>query len=682
MDNLFTIHFIFVIGGVLLLSITLNIWIFILYRKVSKKQLQSQNSYQDILSQMRAQEAEHTAYYTNQFFHVLDHLPIPIMVKDVQHDFRYLYWNKEAALQSTVCKEEVIGKTDFDIYPEERAAAYRKVDEELLISKKFTCEETYQLPDGTERFSIVTKSLLTNYESSTWLLAARWDITERKKAEQQTLEMMNTNKLIFDNINIGLVYINLEFIVQWESVANLGVLSLSQHYKPGKPCYETVYNRRKPCSTCPIVEMIKSQSSANQVHCIDNRHVDITANPVFDDAGKIIGSILRMEDITEKKRIEVELEAARESNKLKSAFLANMSHEIRTPLNAIVGFSNILIQTEDPEEKKEYAKIIINNNQLLLQLIGDILDLSKIESDTLEFVYSDFDVNELINGIAQHARMRVGNSKIDICIEEQLPSCLIYSEKTRLSQVLTNFVANALKFTKTGSITLGYQFIQNNSFIYFYVIDTGCGIENEKIITIFDRFVKLNSFSQGTGLGLSICRTIIERLGGQIGVESELNQGSTFWFTIPYKPALSKPIPVESLPAPASVKRTSRERFTILIAEDNLSNFRLFESILGKEYNLLHAWNGKEAFELFKESAPHLILMDIKMPQMDGYEATTLIRKYSPNVPIIATTAYALSSTEEQVMKTGFNGYITKPLQRSVLKQRIQDLLSSRFVII
>lgn len=620
---------------------------------------------------------------------VLDHLPIPIMVKDAEHGFRYVYWNKESEIESHIRKESVIGKTDFDIYLPERAAAYRKIDEDLLVAKRFTKEETYQLPDGEERSSIVVKSLITNHESENWILVARWDITEQKKAEQQSKEAMDqtqkameTNKLIFDNLNIGLVYVNLQYIVQWASVDKLEVLSLSEHYTPGKPCYETVYGRTKPCTVCPMSEMLTCGHSVSQVHCIDSRQVDITSNPVYDNDNVMIGAILRLEDITEKKRIEVELEAAKQSNKLKSAFLANMSHEIRTPLNAIVGFSNILINTEDAEEKKEYAKIIGNNNELLLQLVSDILDLSKIESDTLEFVYSDVDVNTLMNGIIQYARIRLGTAPIEICLEEQLPACVIHTEKNRLSQVLTNLVTNALKFTTKGSITMGYRFIENNTQIYFYVIDTGCGVEKNKINTIFDRFVKLNTFTQGTGLGLSICRTIVERLGGDLGVESEEGIGSKFWFTIPYQPATLKPMNIEPHTEELKKKAVQQERFEILIAEDDPSNYKLFESILGKEYTLIHAWNGKEAVELFKEHAPNLILMDIKMPEMDGYEATSIIRKYSRNIPIIATTAYAFSTDEDQIMSSGFNGYIAKPIHRSALKQRIQELLNNHFVMV
>lgn len=244
------------------------------------------------------------------------------------------------------------------------------------------------------------------------------------------------------------------------------------------------------------------------------------------------GSLL----IDERKKMEEELlkakEAAEISNHLKSAFLANMSHEIRTPLNAIVGFSNVLAYTEDENERQEYIKIIENNNTLLLQLIGDILDLSKIEAGVFEFVYSKVNLNVLLMEIIRVARLRLKDNSVAVEFVECLPECVIYSDVNRLMQVMNNLITNAIKFTTKGSIRVGYRLREDES-LYFYVSDTGCGIPADKLKEVFGRFVKLNSFQQGTGLGLSICESIVTRLGGQIGVISEVGQGSTFWFTLP-----------------------------------------------------------------------------------------------------------------------------------------------------
>lgn len=244
-------------------------------------------------------------------------------------------------------------------------------------------------------------------------------------------------------------------------------------------------------------------------------------------------------DITPLKETEQKLIIARdkaeELDRLKSAFLANMSHEIRTPLNAIVGFSSLLAETDSRSERQEYIKIVQENNELLLQLISDILDLSKIEAGTFNFVYTNVDVNETFSEIIKSMGMKVGKG-VELILEELFPECYIYTDKNRFTQVISNFINNALKFTQQGSITLGYEQVSHQK-IKFYVRDTGMGIPEEKQKSVFERFVKLNTFVQGTGLGLSICKSIVSQMGGEIGVDSTEGVGSCFWFTHPYHAA-------------------------------------------------------------------------------------------------------------------------------------------------
>ena len=208
-----------------------------------------------------------------------------------------------------------------------------------------------------------------------------------------------------------------------------------------------------------------------------------------------------------------------------------MSHEIRTPLNAIVGFSGLLAVTENMEDKEEYINIINSNNDLLLQLINDILDLAKIEAGTLEFVDSDVDVNQLFSDIEQSSRLKAQDG-VQVCFVEKIPNCILRTDRNRVSQVITNFINNAIKFTTAGSIRVGYDKV-DETHLRFYVADTGLGIEPEMQAQIFDRFIKLNTFVHGTGLGLSISKSIIEQLGGTIGVDSEPGKGSCFWFVLP-----------------------------------------------------------------------------------------------------------------------------------------------------
>ena len=382
--------------------------------------------------------------------------------------------------------------------------------------------------------------------------------------------------------------------------------------------------------------------------------------------------------IDKQKEDEIELRKAKdkaeESDRLKSAFLANMSHEIRTPLNAIVGFSNLLTMAEDEEERNEYINIISSNNELLLQLINDILDVAKIEAGTLEFIDSEIDINALLSDIEQSSRLKAPEG-VQISFVEKMPYCIIMSDKNRLAQVITNFINNAIKFTKEGSIRFGYR--HKDDKLLLYVRDTGCGIEPEKKDLVFNRFVKLNSFAQGTGLGLAICQMIVKKMGGEIGAESQLGKGSTFWFTLP--DTVIHGIDVQSIKTAvnedAVIDNTNPKKATLLIAEDNESNYILIRAVL-KEYDLLHAHDGNEAVRLYREHRPDLILMDLKMPDMDGYEATVEIRKEDSDIPIIAVTAFAFSEDEQRVKQNGFNGYAAKPIKPAELKKIIVQYLS------
>jgi signal transduction histidine kinase/ActR/RegA family two-component response regulator len=395
--------------------------------------------------------------------------------------------------------------------------------------------------------------------------------------------------------------------------------------------------------------------------------------------GRVLSLIGSFALVTDRKRREQSLidagERAKESDRMKSAFLANMSHEIRTPLNAIVGFSNLLAQTDNEQERLEYVSVIENNNQLLLQLVNDILDFAKIESNTLELTYKPTDLNELIRDVDNTVRGRL-QPGVELLHSSGTDHCITMGDANRLSQVLINLLTNAIKFTPNGSITFGYMLRENE--VYFFVRDTGMGIPKEQQKSIFNRFIKLNKTIQGTGLGLSICKNLVELMNGQIGVESDgVGQGSTFWFTVPYQPVGSDGQPVKV--QPAQVRRpVSSGRATILVAEDNDNNYLLFKSILQNDYQLLHAHDGVEAVELFNANQPDLILMDINMPRMDGNEATREIRKVSETVPIVAVTAYAFASDKERIMENGFNEYVSKPINVKRLREVVKAMLERR----
>ncbi|MCF0197606.1 MAG: response regulator, partial [Bacteroidaceae bacterium] len=383
----------------------------------------------------------------------------------------------------------------------------------------------------------------------------------------------------------------------------------------------------------------------------------------------------------QEEKLREALDKASESDRMKSAFLASMSHEIRTPLNAIVGFSNLITESVEDESLTGFKDLININNDLLLSIIGDVLDFAKIESNTIDLHNGPVDVNEIITSTANTVRFRLQKGVNVTPITLPTP-CVTLADYSRLSQVLINLLTNACKFTSSGSIISGCELRDDERTLYFYVKDTGIGIARENLDKIFDQFVKLNSFAQGTGLGLAITKKLVNLMGGEIGAESEgLGFGTTMWFTLPYTPCDVEEYMMEEEKAASSDADNDEEMLTfdedkplMLIAEDNMSNYMLLEQILQGRYNLLHAGNGEEAVKMAKRYSPAVILMDIGMPVMDGYEATKKIREFNTDVPIVAVTAYAFSSDRQKVMASGFNGYVTKPVSKKALEAALQQL--------
>lgn len=517
------------------------------------------------------------------------------------------------------------------------------------------------------------------------------------KAQQKQVETSHKLELVLSVSNTIPWHMNLpEEIIYWDTAPPLNQSSTMVISEPNtatislKECFERVHKE-----DLKRVQRIFHDVLKNNVQKI-HEEFRISGSAAYNSQGEWVEIQAAVKDrsedgtplmligslhiITKRKQIEQELiktkEQAEESNRLKSMFLANMSHEIRTPLNAIVGFSRLLATVEDENEKEEYIQIIENNNDLLLQLISDILDLSKIETGTMEFVETPVDVNEILEEITQAMTLRAEPKGVAVQFKDRLSEYCILTDRNRLHQVMTNLMTNALKFTDGGAITIGYT-LQPDNMLRFYVSDTGCGIPKDKQKDIFTRFIKLNRFVQGTGLGLPICQTIVERMGGEIGVDSEVGNGATFWFTVPNRKVkkIKKPI-LEQERA-----HIQKKDITILIAEDNSSNFKFMNAVLKKEYNILHAWDGQEAIELYQAHTPHLILMDINMPVLDGYGAKDGIRNLSPDVPIIAVTAYAFASDEQEILKSGFDGYIAKPISPDLLFKKIEEMLTVRLQI-
>lgn len=646
-------------------------------KKIQQKEIDTMTSYKNLINNMPI------LYMQEELIMNEEGTPIELVYRNVNAHFEKSFFRKE----------DVVGKKASEIFPESMPEFLHFTKMSLAENKTITFPYYFKQIDTF--YDVVLKGTHHNNIVDIFCL----DSTELHKAQQKlsatnnklamALDVANIvpwkwdlrSKTILCDINRPIELSTNDKDVNEEQLAVPDSQYFSKIFKEDRKRVEKAYDDLIEGRSDKVREEYRVINVQNNIHRIEWVEAQ-AAVETRDENGKpltLAGSSLV---ITTRKKMEMELTTARdraeESNRLKSAFLANMSHEIRTPLNAIVGFSGILASTDEEEEKQEYVSIIENNNTLLLQLISDILDLSKIEAGTLEFQYSNIDLNKMLNELTSSLQLKIKSEKVQLTCHLAEKNCFIHTEKNRLSQLLINLISNAIKFTTEGYIRFGYEL--RGKEIYFYVSDTGCGIPKDKQKSIFGRFVKLNSFEQGTGLGLSICQTLVEHMGGTIGVDSEEGKGSTFWFTLPYKAAIAveESIKKEEI-QPISIEKN---KFTILIAEDNESNYKLFASILKGEYQLIHAWDGQEAVEMFKQYNPQIILMDINMPVMDGYEATKEIRKYSAKVPIIAITAFAYASDEQRVMESGFDGYMPKPINARLLKAQLTEIMQKRIILL
>lgn len=410
-------------------------------------------------------------------------------------------------------------------------------------------------------------------------------------------------------------------------------------------------------------------------------------SPIFDSTGMITHFLSIKEDITGRKQTEKELisakEKAEESNRLKTEFLHNMSHEIRTPMNGIMGFTTLL---EDPdishEKQKQYIKFITNSSTQLLRIIDDILEISQLETTQVKAHNEQVCLNDLLLELFSIFDMKAKAKKIPLYLNKGLSDkqSLIYTDTLKLNKILGNLLENALKFTSTGFVEMGYQ-LKNNT-IEIYVQDTGIGINPQKQESIFERFSQeekeVTKIYGGLGLGLSIAKENTELLGGKITLKSEKGKGSVFYVTIPYNPVYSdesdKVADVDTEP-----QSGQEELYTILIAEDEEVNYLYLEALLeltNLNTKLIHARNGKEAIEICQKNEEiNLVLMDIKMPVMNGYEATKEIKKYRPDLPVIAQTAYSTTEDKELAKSAGCDDFISKPIRSETLNRIVTRYL-------
>lgn len=387
----------------------------------------------------------------------------------------------------------------------------------------------------------------------------------------------------------------------------------------------------------------------------------------------------KLEEANKKlKEYEEKALQAENASKMKSLFLANMSHEIRTPLNAIEGFSRVMVEAETLQERMNYMEIIESNNHRLQSLVNEILDLSRVEAGEISFKKTNVDLNYMMAGIKQLFKFRCPET-IELTWNRPTVQVMMSTDEDKLTQVFSNLISNALKHTLKGSITYGFNLSNDHQEIAFFVSDTGSGIEPEFIDKIFNAYASKDAEqNKGYGLGLSLCKIIVEKMGGRIEVKSHVNVGSTFTFTLPFHGVVGGVSTSNRTTTSAQMIRTLRVSTrgdevkikTILVAEDEESNYELVRIVLQKRYNLLHARNGIEAVTMNEEEHPDLILMDIRMPEMNGLDATRIIKEVNHNTPIIALSAYAFDENIREAKAAGCDDFLAKPF-------RVEDLLET-----
>ncbi len=623
---------------------------------------------------------------------------IPDIIARFDKDLKHIYINPAIEKITGMPKESFIGKTNEELgMPKEKVALWNKNMRYVFqTGKQLIFEFDFQTKDSTSYFlSMLVPELAENGETNTLLSVTR-DISERKRME---IELKKSEQRFRD-----IIFSTADWV--WEVDANgkytyssqksLDFFEASQEEIIGKTPFDFM-----PEEEAKRIASIFSGIVAKKEPIIDLENWNIGKNgeliclltnglPIIDEKGELIGYRGIDKNITEQKLFEQQLirakEKAEESDRLKSAFLANMSHEIRTPMNGILGFAGLLKEPElSGEQQQKYIQLIEKSGARMLNIINDIVSISKIESGLMDIHLSETNINNQFQFVYDSLKLDADSKNLNlffIC-ELQDKDAIIKTDSEKFYRILTNLVKNAIKYTETGTIEFGCN--KKGALFEFYVKDTGIGIPKDKLEAIFERFIQADIADkmarQGAGLGLSISKAYVEMLGGQIWVESEETKGSTFFFTLPCN--IGSIQETKNLPANEPENHTEPispriSGLKILIADDDeASEILLSIGLKTVCKEILKAINGEEAIEICRKNPDiDLVLMDIQMPEMNGYEATREIRRFNSEVIIIAQTAYALAGDKEKALEAGCNNYISKPIRQEELLKLIQSYFS------
>ncbi|HEY5469054.1 MAG TPA: PAS domain S-box protein [Bacteroidales bacterium] len=518
------------------------------------------------------------------------------------------------------------------------------------------------------------------------------DITQRKQSEEKLRQSSVHWKRTFNAIQDSVTLLDTNQNVIESNKAFLDLINKPETEVLNHPCYGFVHRTSCPIEDCPYVRMKKSKKRETMVLEINNMIFEVTVDPMFDDTDNILGAVHIVKDVTRSKQAESELiiakEKAIESDRLKSAFLANMSHEIRTPMNGILGFTEFLKEPNlSTDDQQDFIQTIQISGERMLNTINNIVDISKIEAGLMSLAIEETNINKKIEFTYKFFKPEAERKGLQFMYKNGLPTenAIIRTDNEKVYGVLTNLIKNAIKFTYDGSIEFGYDIVEAQRIaplqhllsLQFYVKDTGVGIPKYLQQTIFERFRQgsndINRMYEGSGLGLAIAKSYVKMLGGEIWVESEEGNGSTFYFTIPYNPVLEEKTEIKGIDS-SEIKKVRMKELKILIVEDDEVSYSLLKRTIrkiGKE--VLHAINGVEAVEACRSNPDlDLVLMDIRMPVMDGNEATRQIRQFNKDLIIIAQTAYAFAGDSEKAIDAGCNDYITKPINMALMFELIK----------
>lgn len=635
--------------------------------------------FKDITDLHLAQEAVHQTQ--RQFESLLDSMPVGVFIRDFDGNMFYqnTYMNK-------VFGPVEEGRNNLkSIYPSQVS---RFFEEDKLVDKYglFVGEEKLVDSNGVERTYVTHKFKFSGINNKALIGGVSIDITKRKKAEQNSYVL---SKAIV-NSPIGVLITSPEGIVEfcnpefekYSGLASEAILGNSFHYFNPKQ-----FNKlQEPISVAKNggVYQGELQLSLNNNY---QQWFAVSIAPVFNREGSIAHLIFVFDNTTERKEYEKEIEIAKsraeESDRLKTAFLSNLSHEIRTPLNAILGFSSLLNNPSiSDDDKLEIPALLVNHSNNLLELINDLIDVAAIETNQFTVSKTECRLNGLLldafNDITLKSKqLKEKKIKTNIKLGIQEESFTISTDPKRLAQVINHLVSNAIKFTNSGFVEFGYTLKDANNLL-FYIIDTGVGLSEEEKSIIFNPFrqaddSRTRSFN-GLGLGLAISKHIIDRLGGKIWVNSVKGQGSTFFFTLPYIPIKTKFDPVVLPPKHKEIFNWHNK--TILVADDIDSNYMFIQTLLKPTgAKLMWAKNGQEAVDVVKSHKIDVILMDIVMPEVDGFEATRLIKKFDRNIKVICQTAYPSTDHHVASEECGMDGFLAKPIAPYSILKTIDDFL-------